>query len=116
IGTIAGGQPVTVTADDKFVDELIADLGFQPRGLIDRVLISPMFHMKHRRSGGCLTVSKHMLIVSLPMANYAREWPPKLIKKRVRGFNCARGKDCNASTNQRLIPSCCAFLRAKCAG
>ena len=37
IGTIAGGQPATVTADDKFVDELIADLGFQPRGLIDRV-------------------------------------------------------------------------------
>jgi hypothetical protein len=26
-----------VTADDKFVGELIADLGFQPRGLIDRV-------------------------------------------------------------------------------
>src|SRR5262245_26481976 len=37
IGTIAGGQPATVTANDKFVDELIADLGFQPRGLIDRV-------------------------------------------------------------------------------
>jgi len=37
IGTIAGGQPAAVTADDKFVDELIADLGFQPRGLIDRV-------------------------------------------------------------------------------
>src|SRR5262245_34790820 len=37
IGTIARGQPATVTADDKFVDELIADLGFKPRGLIDRV-------------------------------------------------------------------------------
>ena len=37
IGTIARGQPTPVTADDKFVGELIADLGFQPRGLIDRV-------------------------------------------------------------------------------
>jgi hypothetical protein len=37
IGSIGGGQAATVTADDKFIDELIADLGFQPRALIDRV-------------------------------------------------------------------------------
>jgi hypothetical protein len=36
-GTGAGGQTAPVTSDDKFVDELIADLGFQPRELIERV-------------------------------------------------------------------------------
>jgi hypothetical protein len=36
-GTSAGGQGAAVTSDDKFVDELIADLGFQPRELIERV-------------------------------------------------------------------------------
>jgi hypothetical protein len=36
-GTIAGGQPATVTSDQKFVDELVADLGFQPSALIERV-------------------------------------------------------------------------------
>jgi hypothetical protein len=37
IGTSAGGQTASVTSDDEFVDELIADLGFQPRELIERV-------------------------------------------------------------------------------
>ncbi|HET9688111.1 MAG TPA: hypothetical protein VFP79_13150 [Pseudolabrys sp.] len=36
-GTSAGGQTAPVTSDDKFVDGLIADLGFQPRELIERV-------------------------------------------------------------------------------
>jgi hypothetical protein len=33
-GASAGGQTAPVTSDDKFVDGLIADLGFQPRELI----------------------------------------------------------------------------------
>jgi hypothetical protein len=36
-GTIAGGEPATVTSDQKFVDELVADLGFQPSALIERI-------------------------------------------------------------------------------
>ena len=35
--TIAGAEVGIVTSDDKFVDELVADLGFQPRDLIERV-------------------------------------------------------------------------------
>src|SRR5262245_54112179 len=35
-GTSAGGQTAPVTSDEKFVDELIADLGFQPVELIER--------------------------------------------------------------------------------
>ena len=35
--TVAGAEVGTVTSDDKFVDELVADLGFQPRDLIERV-------------------------------------------------------------------------------
>jgi hypothetical protein len=35
--TVAGAEVGTVASDDKFVDELVADLGFQPRDLIERV-------------------------------------------------------------------------------
>jgi hypothetical protein len=36
--TIAWGETAaTVTSDPKFVDELVADLGFRPRGLLERV-------------------------------------------------------------------------------
>ena len=36
--TIAWGEAATtVTSDPKFVDELVADLGFRPRGLMERV-------------------------------------------------------------------------------
>src|SRR5437868_4110155 len=35
--TTAGAEVGTVTSDDRFVDELVADLGFQPRDLIERV-------------------------------------------------------------------------------
>jgi hypothetical protein len=35
--TIARAEPATITSDPKFVDELVADLGFQPRRVIERV-------------------------------------------------------------------------------
>lgn len=35
--TVAGAEIATVTSDDKFVDELVSDLGFQPSDLIERV-------------------------------------------------------------------------------
>jgi hypothetical protein len=35
--TIAWGEPATITSDRKFVDGLVADLGFQPRRVIERV-------------------------------------------------------------------------------
>jgi len=36
-GTIALGQTAAISSDENFVDGLIADLGFQPRELIERV-------------------------------------------------------------------------------
>jgi hypothetical protein len=35
--TIASGEPATITSDPQFIDELVADLGFQPRHVIERV-------------------------------------------------------------------------------
>lgn len=35
--TTASGEPATITSDPKFIDQMVADLGFQPRRVIERV-------------------------------------------------------------------------------
>jgi hypothetical protein len=115
-GTSAGGQTAPVTSDDKFVDGLIADLGFQPRELIERVRYLanvPYEAPTQRRLSYCVDgyadkIAKDVKLHERVVSEVARE--------PARDFNFACARTSNVSTNRRTTPSCFAFWPVKCAG
>ena len=114
--TVVAAETATVTSDDKFVDGLASDLGFQPSDLIERVRylanLPSEAPMQHRLS----SVSRDMPIGSLPMPNCVRRWPPRLSREHVRSLAYAKGVARSKSINHCNMPNCYAYLPAKCAG
>jgi hypothetical protein len=98
--TIAGAEVGTVTSDHRFVDELVADLGFQPRELIERVRYLanvPSEAPMQRRLSHCVQTYADRIATDVKF----REKVASEVEQRA----CARFQLCPREGQQRIDQS-----------